>query len=117
MKTIERLIPVLVKPEDQKMLHNLLISRLFQIEEKYHNDVLSIFFTLLSYHNVDEHCSSILNHYIKKAYNHKREDEIIKLICMITQNNTKILGSEIVDLIIVVKKIITDSIEMGHQQD
>lgn len=31
LKTIENLIPVLIRPQDQKMLHTLLINRLFNI--------------------------------------------------------------------------------------
>jgi hypothetical protein len=114
LKTIQNLIPVLSNTRDQAFLHHLLFQQLFSIEEKYHNEVLSIFFLLLSYHNIEAHCNDVLRHYIKKVYNHKREDDIIKLICLITEKYSNLIDKELVELIIVVKKIIFDSVEIGH---
>lgn len=117
LKTIQNLIPVLTNPKDQVFLHNLLFTRLFSIEEKYHNEVLSIFFLLLSYHNIEAHCNDVLRHYLKKVYNHKREDDIVKLICLTTEKYSHSIDKELVELIIVVKKIIFDSVEIGHEQE
>ncbi len=51
-------------------------------------------------------------------YNHKREDDLIKLMCMLTEKYSHmVVGDELVNVIIVVKKIIMDCVELGQQQE
>jgi hypothetical protein len=108
---------VLNKPEDQKLLHRHLFPKLFELEEKENTDVLTIIGQLLQCHDMEGYYSDILRHYLKKVYNHKREDDIIKQICIITDKGSDFIGDQLVDLIIVLKKIMRDSVEERHQEE
>ena len=73
---------------------------------------------MLPYHNIEAHCVDILKHYIRKVYNHKREDDLIKLLCMITERYSNLVsGKELVNIVIVIKKVLMDSVELGQQQE
>jgi hypothetical protein len=110
LNTILKIIPVLNSEEDQNTLHELLLDRLFEIESKYNNEVLNIILELLCYHNLEkEHCKKILRFYLTKIYNNKRELDLIKLLCAITEKYREYIDSELIDIIIAVKKIVSDN--------
>jgi len=84
LKTILNIIPVLTADEDQQRMHELLFERIFEIESKYSGEVLNIMMQLLCFHNLHQRCKIIMQFYLPKIYNHRRELDLIKLLCVLT---------------------------------
>ena len=85
LKTLYNLIPVIIKPREQDLLHALLLPRLYDIEAKHSNEVLNIILQVLKHHEIGARCVDILAFYMKKVYNHRREDDLLWLFHLITE--------------------------------
>jgi hypothetical protein len=105
LKTILNIIPVLTQHDDQQNMHQLLFQRLFDVDTKFTAEVLNIVMQLLRFHDLRQRCKTVLQFYLPKVYNHRRELDLIKMLCVLTDKYRDYIDTELVDIIIVVKKI------------
>ena len=121
LATVLQIIPVLEAEEDQRKLHELLLDgedRLFEIEARYCNEVLNIVLKLLCYHRLErEYCKKVLRFYLSRIYNSKRELDLVKLLCVVTDKYREFIDSELIEVIIAVKKIIMDNYSVRGEEE